>query len=297
MAYINILEQPQVNETDSLLGIKDDKVVQIDSKDSCLSGLSNLTEVQKQQVREDINALEDEAGVIDTEHLATGSVTKAKLDSSVRNILTKADQSVVRVTLTEDIFDFTEQTKTFDINVGNIKNGFTYPPIISMSYLGGYYAFTLYPLGYSNNNGFFYYRGSTCYFDNMNALHWRFFDIELYVQFGGEGKLTITESHPNVGRLKLNDSEADFQSSFNSLTTGDNKLFDLDTSNDFNITFEISPFCAGLSSVSVTDSKGVTVVLNRVNSLGTPANYECTTTEGAKFTYGEGENFIFMFKN
>lgn len=28
MAYINILEQPQVNEVDSLLGIKDDKVVQ-----------------------------------------------------------------------------------------------------------------------------------------------------------------------------------------------------------------------------------------------------------------------------
>ena len=79
MAYINILEQPQVNEVDSLLGIKDDKVVQIDSKDSCLSGLSNLTEVQKQQVREDINALEDEAGVIDTEHLATGSVTAIKI--------------------------------------------------------------------------------------------------------------------------------------------------------------------------------------------------------------------------
>lgn len=170
MAYINILEQPQVNETDSLLGIKDDKVVQIDSKDSCLSGLSNLTEVQKQQVRENINALEDEAGVIDTEHLATGSVTKAKLDSSVRNILTKADQSVVRVTLTKDVFDFTEQTKTFDINVGDIKSGFSYPPIISMSYSYGYYAFTLYPLGYANNNGFFYYRGSTCYYDNMNTL-------------------------------------------------------------------------------------------------------------------------------
>lgn len=91
MAYINILEQPQVNEVDSLLGIKDDKVVQIDSKDSCLSGLSNLTEVQKQQVREDINALEDEAGVIDTEHLATGSVTKEKLDSGLRNSIgTKA---------------------------------------------------------------------------------------------------------------------------------------------------------------------------------------------------------------
>ena len=91
MAYINILEQPQVNEVDSLLGIKDDKVVQIDSKDSCLSGLSNLTEVQKQQVRENINALEDEAGVIDTKHLATGSVTKEKLDSKLQNSIgTKA---------------------------------------------------------------------------------------------------------------------------------------------------------------------------------------------------------------
>lgn len=93
MAYINILEQPQVNEVDSLLGIKDDKVVQIDSKDSCLSGLNNLTEVQKQQVRENINALEDKAGVIDTEHLATGSVTKEKLDSGLRNSIgTKAIQ-------------------------------------------------------------------------------------------------------------------------------------------------------------------------------------------------------------
>lgn len=295
MAYINILEQPQVNETDSLLGIKDDKVVQIDSKDSCLSGLSNLTEVQKQQVREDINALEDEAGVIDTEHLATGSVTKAKLDSSVRNILTKADQSVVRVKLTEDIFDnFTEQTRTIDVSVGNINSGYSYPPIIEMQYDNGSYSFILYPTGQSHNNGFFYYLGNTCYYD---AFKWHFFDIELNIQFGGEGKLTITESHPNVGRLKLDDSEADFQSSFNSLTTGDNKLFDLDTLNDWNKNGAVSPFCAGLSAVSVTDSKGVTVVLNRVNSLGTPANYECTTTEGAKFTYGEGENFIFMFKN
>ena len=107
----------------------------------------------------------------------------------------------------------------------------------------------------------------------------------------------ITESHPDVGRLKLSDSEADFQSSFDLLTAGSDVFFNLDTSNDFNIAGTASPFYAGLSSVSVTDSKGVTVVLNRVNSFDTKANYECTTTEGAKFTYTEGEDFIFMFKN
>ena len=109
--------------------------------------------------------------------------------------------------------------------------------------------------------------------------------------------MTITESHPDVGRLKLDDSEADFQSSFDSLTAGNNMFFDLDTLNNWNIFNKISPFYTGLSSVSVTDSKGVTVVLNRVNSFDTKANYECTTTEGAKFTYTEGEDYIFMFKN
>lgn len=79
MAYIDVLKQPTVGQVDSLIGIIDDKVVQIDSKDSCLSGLSNLTDVQADQVREAINALEDEAGVIDTEHLATKSVTHNKI--------------------------------------------------------------------------------------------------------------------------------------------------------------------------------------------------------------------------
>lgn len=38
-----------------------------------------LTEAQKAQARGNINALEDEAGVIDTEHIATGAVTTDKL--------------------------------------------------------------------------------------------------------------------------------------------------------------------------------------------------------------------------
>lgn len=79
MAYIDILKQPTVGQVDSLIGIKDDEVVQIDSKDSCLSGLSNLTDAQANQVREAINALEDEAGVVDTEHLATKCVTHNKM--------------------------------------------------------------------------------------------------------------------------------------------------------------------------------------------------------------------------
>ena len=84
MAYIDVLKQPQVNEVDSLLGIKDNQVVQTTPTDLCLSGLENLTNEQANQVRENINALEDEAGVIDTEHIATGAVTSEKLSVDVQ---------------------------------------------------------------------------------------------------------------------------------------------------------------------------------------------------------------------
>ena len=48
MAYINILEQPQVNEVDSLLGIKDDKVVQKIEKNLTLpSNFMELTDAER----------------------------------------------------------------------------------------------------------------------------------------------------------------------------------------------------------------------------------------------------------
>lgn len=265
-----------------------DKCVQVVEQD--------FTDDEKRIARENINAIEDEAGVIDTEHIATGAVTEIKLDSGIQSKLTKADKSVVWVKLTKDVFNFTEQTKTFDVNVGDIKIRYSYPPIISMSYQDGYYTFDLYPVVYASNSDFFYYRGFTCYFSTVDSIRWRYFDLELYVSPSGEGQLIITESHPDVGRLKLSNSDTDFVSTFDSLTAGNNEVFYLDVTNSLNIIGNVSPFYIGLSSVSVTDSKGVTVVLQRVNSLNNKANYECTTAEGAKFTYSEGDDMLWMYK-
>lgn len=51
-----------------------------------------LTEAQKAQARQNINALEDEAGVIDEEHIATGAVTMDKLEQAVQDSLNGAVQ-------------------------------------------------------------------------------------------------------------------------------------------------------------------------------------------------------------
>lgn len=58
-----------------------------------------LTDAQKAQARENINALEDEAGVIDEEHLATGAVTQTKIADGAVTETKIADGSI-----TEDKF-------------------------------------------------------------------------------------------------------------------------------------------------------------------------------------------------
>ena len=47
--------------------------------DALLISKQYLTDKQKVQARENINALEDEAGVIDEEHITTGAVTTTKI--------------------------------------------------------------------------------------------------------------------------------------------------------------------------------------------------------------------------
>ena len=123
MAYIDVLKQPQVNEVDSLLGIKDNQVVQTTPTDLCLSGLENLTNEQANQVRENINALEDEAGVIDTEHLATGAVTSEKLSVDVQTELKNNSRLIINYNDTRipavywDLLYVTSDEKTEPIEV------------------------------------------------------------------------------------------------------------------------------------------------------------------------------------
>lgn len=123
MAYIDVLKQPQVNEVDSLLGIKDNQVVQTTPTDLCLSGLENLTNEQANQVRENINALEDEAGVIDTEHIATGAVTSEKLSVDVQTELKNNSRLIINYDDTRipavywDLLYVTSDEKTGPIEV------------------------------------------------------------------------------------------------------------------------------------------------------------------------------------
>nr|DAD76912.1 MAG TPA: hypothetical protein [Siphoviridae sp. ct3b712] len=69
-----------------------------------------LTEAQKAQARQNINALEDEAGVIDTEHIATAAVTTDKLaDGAVTS--TKLAKGARRpIILTPDTTEVDEET-------------------------------------------------------------------------------------------------------------------------------------------------------------------------------------------
>lgn len=73
----------------------------------------NLTPGQQTQARENINALEDEAGVIDGEHIATGAVTTDKI----------ADKAVVKGKLSEDLQEVLDNagTKAIRINFGDVE--------------------------------------------------------------------------------------------------------------------------------------------------------------------------------
>lgn len=301
MAYINILEQPQVNETDSLLGIKDDKVVQIDSKDSCLSGLSNLTEVQKQQVREDINALEDEAGVIDTEHLATGAVTTdkigrsavntanladyavapTKIDRTLYNQITKGNSAVVWINLTSDIFEDIPITKTINVDVPYL-GGYNVPPLIGVNN-NGRNPILLYPFLFSS--GDWLYTGNMCY--NIYGTY-AVYDILLNVPYK---QMTITKSLSDVGICMLEENDADFESDYNELSSGDSKSYFVKDSLGFG-----SKLSTGKVATTVIDSKGVVITMFRINSFNRDTIlYECTTSEGATFQFN-GDDITMLKK-
>ena len=81
--------------------------------DAILISKQYLTDKQKAQARENINALEDEAGVIDEEHIATGAVTTQKI----------ADKAVVKGKLSEDLQRVLDNagTKAIRINYDDVE--------------------------------------------------------------------------------------------------------------------------------------------------------------------------------
>nr|DAQ55731.1 MAG TPA: hypothetical protein [Caudoviricetes sp.] len=72
-----------------------------------------LTEAQKAQARQNINALEDEAGVIDTEHIATAAVTKDKLADEVIEMLDAVKYSYTSVPFTDTALSNKAQLEAF----------------------------------------------------------------------------------------------------------------------------------------------------------------------------------------
>ena len=71
--------------------------------DALLISKQNLTDKQKAQARKNINALEDKAGDIDWEHIATGAVTTDKITDGAVATPKIADKAVVKGKLSEDL--------------------------------------------------------------------------------------------------------------------------------------------------------------------------------------------------
>lgn len=63
--------------------------------DALLISKQDLTDAQKAQARKNINALEDEVGVIDTEHIATGAVATPKIADGAVTFDKIADYAVI----------------------------------------------------------------------------------------------------------------------------------------------------------------------------------------------------------
>lgn len=101
--------------------------------DAILISKQYLTDKQKAQARENINALEDEAGVIDEEHIAddavttpkiaNGAVTTPKIADDAVTTPKIADKAVVKGKLSDDLQKVLDNagTKAIRINFGDVE--------------------------------------------------------------------------------------------------------------------------------------------------------------------------------
>lgn len=82
-----------------------------------------LTPEQQTQTRRNINALGDEAGVIDEEHIATGAVTTSRIADGAVAAPKIADKAVVKGKLSEDLQKVLDNagTKAIRINYGDVE--------------------------------------------------------------------------------------------------------------------------------------------------------------------------------
>lgn len=97
--------------------------------DAILISKQDLTDKQKAQARKNINAMEDEAGVIDEEHIATGAVTTDKIKNGAVTSPKIANEAVTDVKLAP-LSVGGSRIKGFAVTTPKIANGAVTTPKI-----------------------------------------------------------------------------------------------------------------------------------------------------------------------